>query len=593
MPRKSNAPIVYVLCLTSSLCLARVLLAQQAGADRQSPKTQSLPGQGVAANEQPGAGATEDNMQSLKKQLLEQQREIEQLRAVLKQEQGLLHRLATPPPKTSGVPPAHELAPAASLPEKSLQVLPAPAGGRRQNDPAIASAIPPADTTSSPTGSLADSGGQQNPAIPNAPAAPIPLKIGSAVLTPVGFVDATEFFRTTNLGSGIGTSFGSLPFSNTIQGRLTENRFTVQNSRIGLQFDDQFGMNKVRAYLETDFLGAQPTNAFVTSNSNSLRSRLYWVDLTRGKFEFLAGQSWSLLTPGRTGISPMPSDIFYSQDMDTNYQVGLTWARQLQFRFVYHASPAVTAALSLENAEQYVGTAVVLPANFSANQVDAGASTSTPNLFPDVIGKLAFDPHVAGKHMHFEFAGLLSAFKIYSSTLNSSSTAIGGGGSFNFNLELFKNFHLVESSLYSSGGGRYIFGLGPDFIVRPDGTPSLVQADSGIAGFEYQVIPQTMFYGYYGGAYYARNYGIVPGVAGSAPTYVGYGFPGSSSSANRAIQEGTFGIIQTFWKNPRYGALQLITQYSYLTRAPWYVAPNTPKNAHLSQAYADIRYILP
>jgi hypothetical protein len=111
------------------------------------------------------------------------------------------------------------------------------------------------------------SGQQQlNPAIPNAPEVPISLKIGSAVLTPVGFVDATEFFRSENLGSGIGGSFGSIPFSNTVAGQLTENRFTIQNSRIGMQLDDQFGANKVRGYLETDFLGAQPTNAFVTSN---------------------------------------------------------------------------------------------------------------------------------------------------------------------------------------------------------------------------------------------------------------------------------------------------------------------------------------
>ncbi len=434
---------------------------------------------------------------------------------------------------------------------------------------------------------------EPNPAIPNSPIPAEPLKIGNATLTPVGFVDATAFFRSRNLGSGIGASFGSLPFSNTVPGHMAETRMTIQNSRFGLQYDSQFNDNKVRGYMETDFLGAQPTNAFVTSNSDSLRIRLYWVDLTRGKFEFLAGQSWSLLTPGRDGISPMPSDIFYTQDMDTNYQVGLTWSRQLQFRFVYHASPAVTAALSLENAEQYVGGAVTLPSGFNSGEVSTGSATSTPNVFPDVIGKLAFDPKVGGKHMHIEFAGLLSTFKTYNATTNMSSTVEGGGGSFNFNLELFKNFRLVESSFYSSGGGRYLYGLGPDFIVRPDGSPSLVQAESGIGGFEYQVTPKTMFYGYYGGAYYSRNYSVIPSGSGGAPTYVGYGYTGSPSSANRAIQEGTFGVIQTFWKNAHYGALQLITQYSYLTRAPWYVAPGAPKNANLSEAYADIRYVLP
>jgi hypothetical protein len=46
-------------------------------------------------------------------------------------------------------------------------------------------------------------------------------------------------------------------------------------------------------------------------------------------------------------------------------------------------------------------------------------------------------------------------------------------------------------------------------------------------------------------------------------------------------------------KHPRYGALQFYTQYSYLTRAPWFVAAGEPKNAHLSMVYMGFRYVLP
>jgi len=56
---------------------------------------------------------------------------------------------------------------------------------------------------------------------------------------------------------------------------------------------------------------------------------------------------------------------------------------------------------------------------------------------------------------------------------------------------------------------------------------------------------------------------------------------------------GTLGIVDTFRKNPHYGALSLITQYSYLTRAPWFVASGAPKNGHLSMGYVDLRYTLP
>ena len=60
------------------------------------------------------------------------------------------------------------------------------------------------------------------------------------------------------------------------------------------------------------------------------------MDVGKGSWEFLAGQSWSLMTPNRRGVSPLPQDVFYSQDMDVNYQLGLTWGRLPGFRGAYH-----------------------------------------------------------------------------------------------------------------------------------------------------------------------------------------------------------------------------------------------------------------
>ena len=76
-------------------------------------------------------------------------------------------------------------------------------------------------------------------------------------------------------------------------------------------------------------------------------------------------------------------------------------------------------------------------------------------------------------------------------------------------------------------------------------------------------------------------------------TTIGYGGPGSPNTNNRAIQQVTFDWVQTLWRDRRYGALQTYAQYSYLTRAPWFVAPDNPKNAHLSMVYAGFRYVLP
>jgi hypothetical protein len=64
-------------------------------------------------------------------------------------------------------------------------------------------------------------------------------------------------------------------------------------------------------------------------------------------------------------------------------------------------------------------------------------------------------------------------------------------------------------------------------------------------------------------------------------------------NAHRAVQEPTFGITRTFWKNPKYGSFLWINQYSYVTRAPWIVPTGSGKNAHLGVVYTDLRYVLP
>jgi hypothetical protein len=102
--------------------------------------------------------------------------------------------------------------------------------------------------------------------------------------------------------------------------------------------------------------------------------------------------------------------------VDTNYQVGLTWTRAAQFRTIYHPNQEWALGVELENPEQYIGTNVVVPAALASpysGQLNNGILTSTPNLHPDIIPKVAFDKEVAGKHMHVELVGLLRSFKVF------------------------------------------------------------------------------------------------------------------------------------------------------------------------------------
>ena len=513
----------------------------------------------------------------------------------------------------------------------SVSSTPAPPAGASTT----ASASLPASSSTSKKSSSSKSAakGPRPPATEpqnsGAEAAPSPLSfsIGSARFTPGGFADLTNFFRSKDIGSGIGTTFSSVPYNNSLPlAALTEDHFSMQNSRLSLRVDSTVAGGSVIGYVETDFLGFTNDNLNVTSNSDTLRMRLYFVDYRKGKFEFLGGQDWSMLTPSRTGIAVMPADVFNSQDMDTNYQVGLQWERTPQFRLIFHPSNTVALGVSIENPQQYTGSGVTFPAfplTFNTTQVNTGTSLNstaiaaspangvntlaTPDVAPDLIAKIAFDPHPSGHAIHLEAYGLFRTFKIdtFTGTTNLGTTTIhGGAGSFNSNYEIFRNFKIFETAFFSSGGGREIGNTNvPDFIVTPANTAtsllglSPVRSDSGILGLEYQTTPKFMVYGYYGYVYVGRDFTPASAVSGcgttAAPVACGYGGPGSSNTDDRSVDEPTIGFIPTFWRNPNYGALSLITQFSYLSRSPWVVAAGAPKNAHAGMAYIDLRYTLP
>ena len=440
---------------------------------------------------------------------------------------------------------------------------------------------------------------------------PLYFEIGRAHFTPGGFVDLTEFTRTKNVGSGIATAFQSVPYNNTLQGLLTETHFSAQYSRLSLKVDAPVtDSTLLTGYVESDFLGFQPANAYITANSNSLRMRVFWANIKHNKWEILAGQEWSLLTPNRVGLSPYTPDVFYTYNEDPNFQVGLIWARQGQFRVVYHATHKLAIGVSAENPQQIAPASVVFPSTTFLTQFDntssatnaasATINTFVPNLHPDIVVKVAYDWELMHRPFHVEVGGVIRSFKVFNPFANNTDTITGGGGSVNLNLQVIRNLTLIANSFYGDGGGRYIEGLGPDAIVKPNGTLSAVHSGAGLGGLEWTPNRRYMFDAYYGVAYFEKNFGLfaTPGSTCNGRLgflCVGFGFPGSANTTNRAIQEATVDVIPTLWSSEEYGKFEVITQYSYLVRSPWstQTVPLTPRNAHLSMVYAGIRYILP
>ena len=531
----------------------------------------------------------DDQIARLKAALAEQQKQIEALQQSIAAEQALLER-ATGASASATRSNFAGIGQVASTTPLIPSIAPLP----------VAAARPVALPQAAPAAA------SKNPceAAPDANAVPSYLRLGSVCIAPVGFMDLTAFWRDKAAATGtLGSNFGSVPYNNVPGGNLSEYHFSVQNSRIGFRVDGDWKGTHFIGYNEFDFNGTSgATNMAVTNGAIVPRLRLFWIDARKSSIEFLGGQSWSMLTPNRKGLSALPGDLFYSQVIDINYIAGLTWTRQPGVRILFHGpKDKINFGLSVEQGDQYIGGsggggAVTLPAalaGLAGTQVDQAQNISLPGgylnqpvLAPDFIAKLAFDP---SSRFHLEIGGIVSSFKtaaLAAPWTHHSTT--GAGLTFGVNVGLTKNLRWMASGMYSDGEGRYLFGAGPDFVVRADGSLSAVHADSYITGFE-QTVRNILLYGYFSGDYFGRN--VALDANGTSP--IGYGYKGSPNSQNRSINEITFGFNQTLWKNPRYGAINLMGQYEWLERAPWFVAPGAPKGTHDNTVYINLRYTLP
>jgi uncharacterized coiled-coil protein SlyX len=560
----------------------------------------------------PSASANEQ-ITALKQQMALQQKQIEQMQKALAEQKQLLEQLTKPAPATEQVAqpvqPAQPAKPAVST-ERASQPHTTSLGEVASTSPMIPQSQKKVDNSIAPLGAGSVSIGRS--AAGGDDTSPLQIRIGDATITPVAFMDFTSIYRNHDTNGSIATNFGNIPYASTsaYAPNLSEFRLSTENSRIGMRVDADVKGAHVIGYMEADFHGNNATSVAAVTNSNTLRERLYWVDLNTGHFEILGGQTWSLLTPGRSGISPLPADIFYSQDVDLNYQAGLVFARVPELRLVWHPTKQVAWAFAIDSPDQYAGGnggsgTIVLPAllNTSATyqgELDYGSGNtlSTPNVAPDLISKLAFDPY---KHIHFELGGIERNFKVYYPGVAATSSAAaipantfsaeGGAVFVNASAEIFKGFRLLTNNYWSDGGGRYIYGEAPDLIAHANGSISLVHSGSTVTGFEYTQ-KKTMIYGYYGGIYIQKN----TAYDANGTTLIGYGMEKGASATNaenRAIQEATVGFNQTIWKNPKYGALNFMGQYSYLTRAPWYEQLGKPANASVDMLFFNLRYSLP
>jgi len=421
------------------------------------------------------------------------------------------------------------------------------------------------------------------------------LDVGPAKLRIGGYVGLTGVFRSTNSGGGPATRFATTPYSDTLNGNVSQTRLNAETSRLSVRVDADFSDGQARfqslaGYFEMDFSGTAPGNEAVTTTSAGFRLRAAFAEVRyRRSFFLSAGQAGTLMTPAKDQLSMWPADFDMSQAVDTNYVAGLVWGRYPQLRLTWRPSKQVNWAFSVENPEQQIGSGLItLPAccgdDIQQQYNTGGQQLDTPNLLPDFSSRIAFNPRSA---VHLDVGGVVRVFRHTIAPYTDSFHQIGGGISANANVRPTATTRLLVQSSFGSGMGRYIGGLAPDVAFHPDGSIQLIGTKSWVAGVEQKVTKRASVAGYYSGVSIDQAFDSI-----ATGRYIGFGFPGAPSTNNKRIQEVTTTASSQLMTTTNRGSAQFLLQLSWLEREPW-SRGSGPESAKAYLFFAQVRYNLP
>lgn len=439
---------------------------------------------------------------------------------------------------------------------------------------------PPTPTPINPTQEIA----KEQPEGPAIAAGATEIRIG-------GYLGVTGIFRSTSGGGGPATNFGTIPYSDSADGSLSETRLTAQPSRLSIRVNaaPAPGRAALAGYFEMDFAGSVPGNVAVTSTSVGFRLRnAFGEGQFHGRFLIAAGQAYTLMTPAKNQLSVWPSDYDLTNAVDMNYVAGMVWGRFPQVRFTYRSSPAFNWALSVENPEQQIGNGVVtLPSccgELSEQYNNGSNGLDTANLMPDIVSRIALN---RGQTLHVDAGGVLRVFRQSLKPYSDSTKQAGGGVSANLRYNATATSHLLTQFAYGAGLGRYIGGLVPDVSFGANGAIHPIRTVSWIAGFEQRISDHSAIAVYDSGVRSDANYST--DVDGHD---IGFGYAGAPRAANKNIHEVTGVYAWRPWQIENRGSLQWTTQLSWLRRTP-FPGGSGPSSADAVLFFTQIRYNLP
>ena len=445
---------------------------------------------------------------------------------------------------------------------------------------------------------------------------PLALHYKGITITPGGFLAAETVWRQRALAADINTPFNSIPMPGASASNISEFYGSGRQSRFSMLAEGKVKSAKLSGYVEADFLSAGVTSNANQTNSYTYRQRQAWgqAALDNG-FTFTGGQMWSLVMETRKGLDPRSEAL--PLQIDAQYIVGMSWARQYGFRVAKNFNNKFWLGFSVENPQTNGLGGHGLPGNVILGAAGASGGLYNPsatysfNAAPDIVVKAAVEPGIG----HYEVFAVVSQFRdrIYPCFLVSATDVCGGvtgpstvgafndtkpGGGFGANARvtiLNKHLELGAHGMAGNGIGRYGNSGLPDLTLRPNGTLALIRNYQALGTIEYHE-PKWDLYLYGGGEYenrtayvnssgagigwgspFRKNTGcstdVGPGTAtgGQFPVSSG-GFlptnPGSCDGDTRLLMEGSAGFWYRIYNGPK-GRLQFGAQYAYVTRNTW------------------------
>jgi len=433
-------------------------------------------------------------------------------------------------------------------------------------------------------------------------------------LTFGGWVDLTGIYRSRNIASDTGSVYNFIPYQQAHNFFVPETRFSARQSRFSVLAEGNADPDThLAGYGEIDFEGAAQTASSVATNSFNPRMRQLSLELDRTDLglHFLAGQSWSLNSPGKAGIDAHGVDAPGVIDFES--VPGFISARQPGLRVWKDLGPEFKIAASVENPQTAffggntpaVGTPAVGPQgvinpNVQVNLTGPGGSffnnlnNVSLNQVPDVTVKAAWDPRLGPYKLHVEAWALYrQLFDRFNGANHTYDTGSFGGHVF---AELIPK--TLDLQLYGSQGvlGRFTQTPFPDAALAQDGTILPLTITAATVGLVWHAMPTLDVYSYAGLEKAKANFanvGTVPFGYGN-PLYNNTGCftentPAATCNGNtREVRQITAGIYDTIYQG-NYGTLKAGVQYSYTQRFAFAGvggAPKTDDNIVMTQ----IRY---